>query len=174
MKSENQQKKSERRNNIMEKGIFKKNWRFYQERGLTPYPASKTYKGPIVDWKYDENGEILPPPCSDDYLEWEEKYPDANIWVLLGDEWAVIDPDCEEAEKFVQSLNLPKCPTSISGNKSVHRWFRLSTPIKPITIENPNGTGFLDLRTGDQGMLVPPSIHPVTKKPYRWMEGYEL
>jgi putative DNA primase/helicase len=148
--------------------IYKDHWQSYLKFGLIPYPASRNGKNPIVPWKED-----LPAPCSDDYADWEEKYPDANIWVFLGDNFVVIDPDGPGAEDFVKGLNLPKCPTSKSGNKSIHRWFRVASPIKPLKIGNGDGT-FIELRTGNMGMLVPPSIHPETKKAYKWMEGHSL
>ncbi len=146
--------------------IYKDHWQSYLNLGLIPYPASKTYKGPIVPWKDD-----LPAPCSDDYADWEEKYPDANVWVLLGEGFAVIDPDGPGAEDFVKALNLPEGPTSISGNKSIHRWFKVSSPIKPLKVLTGRDKTFLELRTGNLGMFAPPSIHPETKKSYRWLEG---
>jgi len=150
---------------ILDKDIFKGNWSKYRELGLTPYPASKTGKRPIPAWKGN------PSFNNDDFQNWEEEYPAENIWVRLGDQFAVIDPDGPGAEEFVQSLNLPECPTSISGNKSIHRWFRVSSPIKPIKALNGHDQTFLEVRTGNMGMLVPPSIHPATGKPYKWIEG---
>jgi hypothetical protein len=147
--------------------IFKDNWRSYQKLGFIPYPASTKGKNPIPKWK------DLPEPVTDEYLDWEERFPDANIWVLLGKGNIVIDPDGPGAEEFVKSLNLPKCPTSISGNKSIHRWFKVSSPVKPIKVQaNGDDKTFLEVRTGNLGMLAPPSIHPETKKAYKWMEGH--
>ena len=148
--------------------IFKNNWKDYLRLGLVPYPASRTGKGPIVPWSRD-----LPHPCMDDYAEWEEKYSDANIWVLLGDGYLVIDPDNREAEDFVRSLNLPEGPISISGKRSAHRWFKTSINLHPIKI-NPVGNNNINLevRTGHNGMLVPPSIHPETKRQYVWQDGH--
>lgn len=148
--------------------MFKNNWKDYLRLGRVPYPASRTRKGPIVPWSKD-----LPPPCMDDYAEWEEKYPEANIWVLLGDEYVVIDPDNQEAEDFVQSMNLPAGPVSISGKKSVHRWFRTSIALQPIKIKPGRSHNLnLEVRTGHNGMLVPPSIHPETKRQYVWQDGH--
>jgi len=144
--------------------IFKDNWRSYQKLGLIPYPASTKGKNPIPKWK------DLPDPVTDEYLDWEERFPDANIWLLLGNKYAVIDPDGPGAEDFVKSLNLPKCPTSISGNKSIHRWFKVTEPIKPLKVANGDGT-FIEVRTGNMGMLAPNSIHPETGKPYQWAKG---
>jgi len=147
------------------KHIFKDNWRSYQALGLIPFPASRRGKNPLVKWKDD-----LPHPISDDYAEWEENHPNGNIWLLLGSEFAVLDPDGQGAEEFIKSLSLPPCPTSISGNRSVHRWFKAPPGIKPIKVAN-NDKSFLELRTGSMGILAPPSIHPTTEKPYRWLEG---
>ena len=145
--------------------IYKDNWKRYRDLGLIPYPASPKGKNPIPEWGNDSV------PTNDLFSEWERKYPNANLWVRLGDCFAVIDPDGPGAEEFVQSLNLPKCPISISGGKSRHRWFKISSPIKSLKAQNGDGT-FLEVRTGSMGMMVPPSIHPLTKKAYQWLEKH--
>jgi len=76
----------------------------------------------------------------------------------------VIDPDGPGAEDFVKSLNLPRCPTSTSSHKSIHRWFKTSSPLQALKIQNEDGT-FLEVRTGKMGVLVPPSIHPKLRNP---------
>ena len=149
------------------KTLYKDHWQSYLKLGLIPFPALKTDKYPLDEIKWGQYQED--PPCSDEYLEWEDRYADYNIWVLLK-EFVVIDPDGPGAEEFVQSLNLPKCPTSISGRKSIHRWFKTSFPLKSIKVQNGDKT-YLELRTGNLGMLVPPSIHPETKRPYQWEKG---
>jgi len=150
------------------RNIFKDNWRQYQSLGFVPYPASRKKKHPIVSWKNDSAQ-----PTLEDYLEWEKKYPGANLWVLIGYGFAVIDPDGPGAEDFVKTLNLPECPTSISGNRSIHRWFKVANPVKPLKRRVEADGSYIELRTGtNQGMLVPPSIHPETQKVYRWMEGH--
>src|SRR4030042_2277447 len=152
--------------------IYRDNWKKYLQLGLIPYPASNDYKGPIVSWKKDENGDPLPPPVTDDFLFWQDEYPDANLWVLIGSEISVIDPDGDGAESFVQSLNLPKGPVSISGGKSKHRWFKNRSGLEYLKVLNGEDKTFIEVRTGNLGMFVPPSVHPETKKPYRWMEGH--
>lgn len=142
---------------------YRDHYQSYLKLGLIPYPASKSGKNPIVQWKDD-----LPNPISHDYTFWEQEYPNANIWVKLGKKFAVIDPDGPEAEKFVGGLNLPRCPTSISGNKSIHRWFKLSEPLKSLKAKVESS--YLEVRTGEMGMLVAPSIHPKTHRPYKWKE----
>ena len=147
--------------------IYKDNCDLYRNMGLIPVPAIR--KAPIVKW--GEAG--LVDFVSDDFGKWKEDYPDANIWALLGDEFVVIDPDGPAAEEFVQSLDLPEGPVSISGGKSRHRWFKTTLPIKPLKVKMNDGS-FLEVRTGRLGLLVPPSIHPETKKAYQWDEGHSL
>jgi hypothetical protein len=146
-----------------QKQIYKDNWKKYLELGLIPLPAKG--KSPIVKWQELTGGNL----CLDDYEVWEEKYPNSNIWVLLG-EYLVVEPECQEAEDFIKSLNLPRCPTSISGGKSTHRWFKNNGIFKPFQIVK-DGLTFLEVRTGKMGMLVPSSIHPDTGKPYEWAKG---
>ena len=106
----------------------------------------------------------------DDFTRWQEQHADSNIWAYLGDDFVVIDPDGPGAEEFVQSLSLPGGPVSLSGNKSRHRWFRAESPFKPVRVQMEDGS-MLEIRTGRQGMLVPPSVHPDTNKPYQWAES---
>jgi hypothetical protein len=147
--------------------IYKNHWRSYRGLGLVPYPADRKKKCPIIRW-----GPSAPPPTEADFASWEEKYPDANTWVYLGPRFVVLDPDGPEAEEFVKSLNLPPCPVSVSGNRSVHRWLKASSPLAPIRVPIGQNGSFLEVRTGSQGMLVPPSIHPNTGKAYRWRKGH--
>lgn len=136
----------------------------YLRLGLIPLPAKG--KNPIPKWgNFKEE-----PPCSDEYLAWEEEYPNANIWVLLNGK-LVVDPECPEAEGFVKSLNLPRSPLSLSGNRSTHRWFENGGSFKPLEIIQ-DGRAWLEVRTGKQGMIVPPSIHPDTGKPYEWVKDF--
>jgi hypothetical protein len=138
-------------------------WKEYLDLGLIPLPARG--KSPIIEWSSLQEE----PLRSDDYAKFEDQYGDHNIWVLLGD-YLVVDPECPEAEKFVQSLNLPKCPTSITRGKSIHRWFKNNGTFKPFKFIREEST-FLEIRTGKMGMLAPASIHPDTGKPYQWVEG---
>jgi hypothetical protein len=148
--------------------IFQDNWKRYFDLGLIPYPADRKIKGTYIKWEKDFPPErVTEKTCE----EWARKFPNHNIWVMIGGH-AVIDPDGPGSEDFIRSLNLPPCPTSISGNKSIHRWFKISSQIKPIKATNGNDETFLELRTGRMGMLAVPSIHPETGKEYKWEPGH--
>ena len=143
--------------------IYKENWQRYLDLGLVPLPIEKETKKPLVTWT-----EL--PECWNVYAEWAEKFPDANISVIIGPNWAVVDPDGQEAEKFAQSLDLPLCPISNSSNRSRHRWFKLTKPLQTFSLHiGKNGSKF-EVLTGKHLISVPPSIHYKTGKPYRWEE----
>lgn len=148
-------------------GIYEIYWERYFDLGLIPYPADPGIKGTYISWQKD-----FPPEKVTKELcqEWAKKFPDHGIWVFIGSK-VVIEPDDPRAEEYVKSLNLPSCPTCISGGKSIHRWFNLSSPVEAIKIQNGSDKTFLEVRTGRMGMMAPPSIHPETKKAYRWAEG---
>ena len=160
------------KSNVNDGAIFKNHWRNYHGLGFIPFPASKKHKGPIVEWKDEQKKNVIQPPL-EDYEKWEKEYADSNIWLLIGDFRVVLDPDGPKAEKFVQDLNLPKCPTSISGNKSIHRWFKASEPLDYIQVKF-GENDFLEVRTGNFGIMAPPSIHPETGRAYQWKENSAL
>lgn len=157
---------------INDGAIFKNHWKNYQGLGFIPFPASKSYKGPVVSWKYEKTDEPLQ-PTPEDYQKWENEFADNNVWVLLGDYRIVLDPDGPQAEEFVQELNLPDCPISKSGGKSRHRFFRVSEPLDYIVVDF-GDKDHLEVRTRDIGMIVPPSIHPETGRAYQWEPGHSL
>jgi len=148
--------------------IFKCHWKNYHGIGLIPFPALD--KRPLVSWKDETTGEPIQ-PTPEDYKKWEKEYTYNNVWVLLGPNRIALDPDGPLAEEFVQSLNLPDCPISKSGGKSRHRFFRTDEPIEFLKVKFGDGD-FLEVRTGPLGMLVPPSIHPVTKNTYQWEKDH--
>ncbi|NIM99471.1 MAG: DUF3987 domain-containing protein [candidate division Zixibacteria bacterium] len=142
--------------------IFKENYRKYRNLNLVVLPCPRNSKGPVVKG-WNKN----PPPAN--YPQWERQNANDNLWVRL-DSILVLDPDHPEAERSVQSLALPECPLSVSGNKSIHRWFRNPNGLKPLKVTTHDGDeAWLEVRTGSQGMVVPPSIHPETGKPYEWV-----
>ncbi|MGA2464684.1 MAG: bifunctional DNA primase/polymerase [Thermodesulfobacteriota bacterium] len=148
--------------------IFKTHWKEYFDLGLPPYPADK--KRPIVKLQNDATGEYIR-YSKEDCERWAEENPHANIWVLIGSKFVIFDPDGPLAEAFVQSLNLPKCPTAKSGGKSRHRYFKTSEPLDFLVLKFEKDDK-LEVRTGPIGIMVPPSIHPETGRAYQWEPGH--
>jgi hypothetical protein len=67
-------------------GIDKHNWKSYRKMGLASLPANG--KVPAINWGKNDLFDFV----SDDFVNWQEIYPVFHIWVLLGDEFMVIDP----------------------------------------------------------------------------------
>jgi hypothetical protein len=146
--------------------IYKDNWKSYRDLGLIPFPGRKDEKAPPFKYECYENCS----PTQEEFLEWEKKYPDFNIWVLLND-YLVVESDNPAAEKFIQTLGLSQCPTAQSGKRSLHYYFKNPLNFEFLNINNKELKIKLEVRTGFKGMFVPPSIHPETKKPYKWLKG---
>ena len=107
---------------------------------------------------------------------WWEENPADNCGVKLGPESNLIDIECddEEAEQVLLSLfgeELPFCPT-FAGRRGKHRLFQWRDDL-PFPDKNNFKIGALEFRTGAgekaAQSVFPPSIHPVTGEPYRWL-----
>lgn len=151
--------------------IYRDHWKEYFDIGLFPYPMEKDRKKPEVNLTDQKTGEWI--EYGPTHLEqWSEKFANSNIMARLGPYKGVLDPDGDQAEAFVKSLTLPKYPTSISGNRSIHRFFKVTTPFEAFRIKF-GKDDFLEVRTGNLLVTVPPSVHPETRKPYQWEEGLD-
>jgi hypothetical protein len=106
-------------------------------------------------------------------VAWLKKYPNCNIgWALPVGLWALdIDPRHGGFESLRQLERdhgpLPHTLRQATGGGGEHRIFR-----EPNGERVRQGAGFrpgLDTRVGGRGFLiVAPSVHPDTKKKYRW------
>jgi Bifunctional DNA primase/polymerase, N-terminal/Primase C terminal 1 (PriCT-1)/AAA domain len=101
------------------------------------------------------------------WATWGERF---NLGIVLGSSGlAVVEPDTPEAEAELRELlggELPKTPTAQSGGRSLHLYFRDGG-------QGNASRGGLELRAGEQMVVAPPSVHPETGRPYRWLEGRE-
>src|SRR5690625_809763 len=102
---------------------------------------------------------------------WWQQWPTALIGVVIPDHYLVLDIDPRnggslEALEAVTGP-LPETLTSWSGrgDGGRHLWFK--KPGAEISSRQlPKG---VDLKSGGRGyVIVPPSLHPVTGKPYSW------
>lgn len=105
---------------------------------------------------------------------WWREYPDANIGIACSSQTGpiVLDVDGPEGLASIGGLRLPKTLQASSRKKKSRRHYYFA----------PNGSEVrrfikvlpgLDI-LGDGGYVVaPPSIHPKTGKPYRWLNDFE-
>ena len=128
---------------------------FYLSRGLSPVPARKDIKAPLIqDWtKYAEVK-----PSKEDIEEWFEgkTWNDVNIFLVMGNGIFGIDFDKPE----LWYLFFSKTPEELARDtwvektpKGYHVYFRASEEVK--TIEAP---GLVELKGDGRGFLVAPSI----------------
>lgn len=101
---------------------------------------------------------------------WTE-YPEANIGIRCGGSLAVLDLDPRNGgDSSLQKLEakigkLPE-PTVLTGGGGKHWYFQVSTPLSTRKL-----LPGLDLRGEGAQVVAPPSIHPVTGKPYIFVNG---
>ena len=103
--------------------------------------------------------------------EWAQKFPQANIGVLLGADSGIIDIEFDDeagrqtADRLLSDI---RTPTYRSGSRSVHRLFRWRGDLPGGAVVKIAG---LEIRTGNDAKgaqsVVPPSIHR-TGKLYEW------
>lgn len=104
-----------------------------------------------------------------DYDDLTAKYPKCNIGLILGELSGVvaIDIDLTDEELINRALAiLPPSEIRKRGAKGLTLFYRYQGEIPQKLFHN-GSTAIELLSTGNQTVL-PPSIHPDTKKPYKW------
>lgn len=101
---------------------------------------------------------------------WWLENPDANIGIALGADMVVFDID-GDIEEFNELLKGDlQTPTALTGSGGYHIYFKTIEPKKNAT--KVNGTQ-IDIRGLGGYVVAPPSIHPETKEPYKWLLSFE-
>jgi len=93
-------------------------------------------------------------------LKWER-----NFILRTGLLSGVVVVDCDRGAS-IDALGLPPTPTVRSGSGGMHFYFTANEVLRnPVGLIAPH----VDLRADGAGIVVPPSVHPKTRQPYRWM-----
>lgn len=128
-------------------------------------PAAGAGKAPILN-EWTQYGEVMPTEAMRSH--WLSVYPDSNIGLPFGTASGLcaidIDSDDEEIVKAIRDV-LPDSPWVRIGQKGmglIYRWNGQAN-FKLRNNENQSIVEFLGM--GNQ-MVLPPSIHPKTEKPY--------
>lgn len=103
---------------------------------------------------------------------WWRRWPGANVGIAIPVDLLVLDVDPRNGgtlADLAQHGRLPATLTAESGRRDGGRHFYLGRPNGPL-----NGTRLpqgWDLKVGGRGYCVaPPSRHPATGLPYRWVD----
>lgn len=153
--------------------IFREFAPLYWAAGLPVIPLKKwnalskgAGKAPIIH-EWQQYGSVMPSEAVRQL--WLTEYPNSNIGLPFGPESGLcaidIDTLDEEQKKAIESV-IPKSPWIRIGKKgygAVYRW-EGQRNFKIRDSENQSIVEFLGL--GNQ-LVLPPSIHPDTKEPYR-------
>ena len=103
-------------------------------------------------------------PTESEIQSWSELYPQANLGVVLGKASGIVGIDYDGYAPDERILKyIPKSPIERFGKKGFARFFKYNEEknrkFKHIDVEIFSDGGFI---------VLPPSIHPDTKLPYKW------
>lgn len=98
--------------------------------------------------------------------------PDCNVGLAAGVAWWALDVDGTEGVAKLQSLNpLPRTVTQRTGGGGYQLFFRADPTVRNRVEKRPKGNGGLDSRSWGGYVVAPPSVHPESRQPYRWLTG---
>jgi putative DNA primase/helicase len=144
-------------------------WAVFPLNGKKPYPGTGGFHDATLDAR--------------EIRAWWREWPRANVAVRCSshDEGPIVidldkaNPKKHEhpADELIPTLDLPDTREASSRPGRKHLYFKPLDPARPVprTIRvKLNGVKYAVDVLGDGGYVVaPPSIHPVTGRPYRWL-----
>jgi P4 family phage/plasmid primase-like protien len=144
-------------------GIYRDCAPQYIAKGLIPLPIRPGSKAPIVTgWQNPEAFDRA----------WVTQYADCGIGLLLGTEVSpglrliAVDIDSEEyVERVEKAIGVP-CPTKIG--KKGETLFVLHPDLKNTKMVK-DGRPLVEFLAAKSQTVLPPTIHPDSKQPYRWV-----
>lgn len=176
---------------FLSNGIFESHAQTYLDQGYSIIPVNPNDKKPSIrQWQiYSQQM-----PTQKELDHWINLYPDHSIGLVCGPASGVCafdyDYDYDEArvsvskaafksDKAKVEINalsiLPPSPLGKKGNKGWTRVYRVKDDgkIKNLSI-NRRGVRCFDFMYEGRQIVVPPSVHPETKNPYKWLtDGIE-
>jgi hypothetical protein len=127
----------------------------------------------VPGWQHHLNGPPKAATCQSLILSHSEE----NLGVLTGgpileNKWRLIavDGDDDELVRVIEAI-VGTTPCSKVGKKGRTDFLRYSADwkLKSTQIRDAKGKGKVDILGPGKMTVVPPSIHPETRKPYRWL-----
>lgn len=138
--------------------------------GWNVFPLVPNQKHPLISKKNGGNGCLDGTTDEDQIRLWWKKYPNANIGANLGDDRIAFDLDFQKGATHLAAF--PATRTHFSGrdNGNLHLIYKIEPGSLAAGLSlsaGELGPG-LDVRATRGGYIVmPPSTHPDTSKPYR-------
>ncbi len=129
----------------------------YFERDLSIIPIFKHGKNPAIS-EWSKFCQRL--PTQDEIDLWEKG--DYNYGIACGPASNIIVLDIDTDDKEILN-KCPRSPVVRRGSKGEARFFKYNPNIRSQSIPQ------IDILADGRQSLIPPSIHPVTKRPYVWL-----
>lgn len=136
----------------------------YLERGLSVFPLAKNSKIPTKEFSNWQRF-CIELPSNKEAEEWDEWWSRGlcNIALALGPASGVMCRDADYPDGDIEMAKLiPPSPVEKFGHKGSSGFFR---PCEGLYSHKPSG---LDILWTGTYTVLPPSIHPDSRKPYRW------
>jgi hypothetical protein len=99
--------------------------------------------------------------------------PGANIGVRCGNGIVALDYDDNDAALII-SETFPNTPVNKEGQRGWTAFYRADFDVPSQNFYDANGKKVLEVLSGGKQTVIPPSVHPDTKQPYRWTNGRSL
>lgn len=132
-------------------------FREYYERGLSVIPVLKKGKSPIIrDWSRF----CKVRPSEEEVDKWDKG--NFNIGVTCGPASGIIVIDIDTDDPEIMK-KCPMSPVVRRGAKGEARFFKYNKSIKSQSIP------LIDILSDGRQVVLPPSIHPLTNEPYKWI-----
>lgn len=145
--------------------IFKDTAPAYYAKGVSVIPLRVHEKRPFTNgWQHYHNQEV----SQTQQTAWLNSYPTGNIGLVLGEQSGVcvidIDTDDVEIIKIIEDI-IPASPWKRVGKKGYVAAYKFNgTPT--FRVDDKNGVRFVEHLSTRTQVVLPPSIHPDTGKPY--------
>ncbi len=160
------------------KNIFAANVNQYLERNLSVIPLRECSKEPFLrNWTRFSKQR----PTRDEIETWVSDHPSSNIGLCCGPASGVVvfDLDLDLTRKLHRQIYkkikiyIPDSPIKKVGKKGFSLFFKDNgVRSRTISVKVPSGEtiNVADFLSAGRQTVLPPSLHPDTRKPYRWSE----
>lgn len=148
----------------------------YYDRGILVLPARRDKKAPALgSWKKYQTSKPTREETLQLFTEASKEYAgNLNIGAMLGpfSNACVMDFDSEAAVRWgVENGFFGIGPTVETGSGKFHIYTQYEDGVENLSGRPVPGFEF---RAKNLFIMLPPSIHPVTGRPYKWVEGMGL
>lgn len=100
-------------------------------------------------------------------MAWWQKWPSANVGCRPPEGVVICDVDPRNGGTLEALGDYPVTRTAQTGSGGWHVWFAATGEFRGALTGAPG----VDIKAPNSLVVVPPSIHPETRQPYRWLVG---